>query len=154
MAVGDIVSPHLATTSPTTFQAEPPHYGIVIAEDGGPPITKQIIWDRAVLTQPEAAALTEFNLDVISDAEEETVETFLGRMVLRIAPGGAIPASAGVAGDPAGGTSREFSGRCVAVYTRTPVGGVDEEEYLVMQVENGGPWMEDRVSQFAVLRTR
>ena len=142
MPIKDIVSPRISTSSPSVFQPQPPHYGIVTVE-ALPALT--VLWDTAA--PPVAYNSATLFIDVIEEASTPTKDAFTGKVVLRIAPDGAVP------GDPAGGTSREFAGTVVGIYRRRPIGTVPAgSEYLL--VKSGDLYFEDLASNFTVLANR
>lgn len=154
MALNDVVALHLAQSSPTTFQAQPPHFGNVVAETGT--TAKTVLWDNDILSDMVAANLADFNLDLISDADAPTIALFKGKVALRIAPGGPIMSGALVI-DPAGGTSREFAGAVVSVHRRTAVQSpqvLTGPVYVLIQVHNTDTFYEDLASNFTVLGNR
>ena len=143
MPIKDIVSPRISTSSPSVFQSQPPHYGIITAEPGANQVT--VLWDTAA--PPVAYNSATLFIDVIEEASTPTKDAFTGKVVLRIAPDGAVP------GDPAGGTSREFAGTVVGIYRRRPIGTVPAgSEYLL--VKSGDLYFEDLASNFTVLANR
>src|SRR6185369_16310304 len=110
-----IQSTSSAPTQAPSMQPQPPAFGNVTAEAAGPPLTRTILWDDTLVTTVTGDALADLNLDVIEDAVQATVDTFLGNYAIRIASGGAQST------DASGGTSRAFRGLVVAVYKRTHI---------------------------------
>ncbi len=149
MAILDIVAARVSQSSPSTFQLQPPHFGIITATPGAPlAVNSTIRWDDAQSSIVSAADAASLFLDTIEDAAQATLDTFTGKTVLRIAPAGAVT------GDPAGGTSREFVGIVVAIYNRrafedAPGSG---EDFLL--VKSGELFFEDLASRFTVLSDR
>ena len=151
MTVKDIVSPRISSSSPSVFQPQPPHFGIVTVE-ALPALT--VLWDTAappVAYNPAATA--DLNIDVIEEASAQTQGIFTGKVVLRIAPDGAVQ------GDAAGGTSREFAATVVGIYRRRPLIADPAPdpfpigtEYLL--VKSGDLYFEDLATNFTVLKNR
>ena len=149
MAIGDIVSARISQSSPSTIQSQPPHFGRITATPIGPLAVNQTIrWDNALASTVSAANNANLFLDVIEDADQATLAEFLGRTVLRIAPGGPV------ARDPAGGTSREFVATVVAMYRRRPFEGGAGSGSIFLLVKSGDLFFEDLASRFAVLADR
>lgn len=146
MAVSDIVSPRIAPVVPSVIQPQPTHYGVITAEAAGPPLTRSVLWDTGVASTLTADALADFNLDVIEDADTAVIDAWLGKVAIKIAPGGATST------DSAGGTSREFTGTVYAVYMRTPIQSApgSGNNYLVLQIAPG-LFIEGRVTEFALV---
>jgi hypothetical protein len=160
MDVGKIVSPRILRTSLSatlqpTFQAQGPGFGNVMNEDSAQVETRTVLWDNANVNDVVAADVAGLNLDVIEDAESDTLAAFEGKVVLRIAPGGPITSGSAVL-DPAGGTSREFAGAVIAVYRRTPIEATpgSGDEFLLMRCLSDGMYLEDLASEFTVLENR
>lgn len=158
--VGKIVSPRIQRTSLSatlqpTFQAQGPGFGNVEAESSDVVETRTVFWDNANLNDVVAADVAGLNLDVIEDADTDTLAEFEGKVVLRIAPGGPTTSGSAVL-DPAGGTSREFAGLVVAVYRRTPLEDAPEsgDQFLLMRCISDGMYLEDLATQFTVLKNR
>lgn len=142
----------LSATPQPSFQPQGPRFGNIIAEasnESGPPEIRTVLWDNGLVDDVEADLVAELNLDVIEDPAADVISTFEGQVALRVAPEGAVP------GDPAGGTSREFSGVVVAIYKRTPLEatpGSGDDFLLVLTPQ--GTYVEDLASSFTVLRNQ
>jgi len=149
MAIGDIVSARISQSSPSAIQVQPPHFGKITATPIGPLTVNQTIrWDNALESTVSAANAASLFLDVIENADQPTLDEFLGKTVLRIAPGGPVTR------DPAGGTSREFVGTVVAMYRRRPFEGAPGSGNIFLLVKSGDLFFEDLATRFAVLTDR
>ena len=148
-----VVAARIQTTSKDgpvpSLQPQPPLFGIIVAESSsevGPLETRTVLWENTEVNDVVGGTVTDLNLDVIEDADAVTLDKFDGNMVLRIAPNGPV------AGDPAGGTSREFTAMVVSVYRRTPIqdaAGTGNEFLLAV---SNGTYYEDLATSFAVLK--
>ena len=147
--IGDVVAARVSQSSPSVFQLQPPHFGKVTDEPVAPlAVNETILWDNALKSIVSAASAANLFLDVIEDPPFTTVNQFKGRTVLRIAPGGPV------AGDPAGGTSREYVGVVVAIYRRRPFEGAPGSGGVYLLVASGDLFFEDLASRFTVLTGR
>lgn len=147
MAVGDIVSPQISVNSnPATLQQEPPHFGIVDVE-AIPLLT--VLWDNLSVSALTAlAALADAGLDRISTPVGATVATYVGRWVRRITDPN------NTTNDPSGGTSREFDGKVVAAYGRTPLAAPGTPVEYLLVVTDDEVYIEDIASRWVVDPTR
>jgi hypothetical protein len=149
MAVNDIVSARISQSSPSTIQPQPPHFGIVTDAPGAPlAVNQTVLWDNALSSTVSGADLTSLFLDVIEDPDQVTADAFIGKTVLRIAPGGPVT------NDPAGGTSREFVGTVLAVYRRRPIQSAPGAGSIYLLMKSGSLFFEDVATQFTVLTDR
>ena len=140
----------LSATHQPTLQPQGPRFGNIIAEGGEGSEIRTVLWDNALVQDVEGASVAALNLDVIENADADTVTAFEGKVVLRKAPDGAV------AGDPAGGTSRQFASAVLAVYKRTPLEdtpGTGDDFILAIGLQNGG-YFEDLAESFVVLTNR
>jgi hypothetical protein len=145
----------LSATLQPTLQPQGPRFGNVIAEassQNDPQETRTVLWDNALVQDVQAGTVAALNLDVIEDPENDTVTEFLGNVVLRIDATGVSDGST----DPAGGTSREFTGLVVGIYKRTPIDATpgSGDDYLLIQTIANGLYFEDLASAFTVLGNR
>lgn len=155
-----VVAPRIQKTSISatlapSLQPQGPRFGNVIAEASSeidPKETRTVLWDNALIQDVQADTTAELNLDVIENPETETLDDFLGNVVLRIDAGGVSSGSS----DPAGGTSREFTGVVVGIYKRTPLEETpgSGDDYLLIQTLANGLYFEDLASAFTVLSNR
>lgn len=140
----------LSATLQPSLQPQGPRFGNVIADGGEGSEIRTILWDNGLVQDVEGASVADLNLDVIEDADEDTVDAFEGTVVVRIAPGGPV------AGDPAGGTSRQYAAAVLAVYKRTPLEdtpGTGDDFLLAYDLSNGA-YYEDLAEHFVVLGNR
>jgi len=141
----------LSATLQPSLQPQGPRFGNICAEDSDEGSeARTVVWDNALVQDVRSTTVAGLNLDVIEDADDDTVFAFEGKVVVRIAPGGAV------AGDPAGGTSRQYAAAVLAVYKRTPLEdepGTGQDFLLAVDLSNGA-FYEDLAEHFVVLTNR
>lgn len=143
----------LSATLVPTLQPQGPRFGNIIAEASNDnEEIRAVLWDNALVQDVIADTIAELNLDVIEDPETATVTEFLGNVVLRINAAGVSSGSP----DPAGGTSREFTGVVVGIYKRTSLEQIPEsgDDYLLVQSLANGLFFEDLADSFVVQGNR
>lgn len=143
MAAGDVVSPRLNQTTPSSVEPQPTHFGKITAHAA--PGAPTVLWDTGLSTVMAATSDANLGLDVIETAEDATLASFAGQTVVRIASSGPT------ADDPSGGTSREFAGLVVAIYKRTPLGATPGSGNDCLLVKSGDTFFEDVATEFVVL---
>jgi len=138
----------LSATLQPSLQPQGPLFGNIIGEESteAPEETRTVLWQNDLIQDVVAISVADLNLDVIEDADADSVNRFSGAFVVRVDPNGPVQ------GDVAGGTSREFAGTVISVYRRTPLEATPGSGDVFLLCLSNGMYCEDLASQFTVLK--